>query len=413
MEQRGVIARHGGGRQLRPARPHRGSQGLRRGFTLRRAAFRTLLPLLVWSQGTSASTFEDWSPCHEHKGKGKKALVTGITGMLGSHIAEALLERGYVVYGVVRARSNMKNIASFRDNITTVIAELTDPWRTLSVFRQVEPDYVFHFAAQAFNSMSYEEPAYTMNTNVMTTLNILEAVRQLGREKDTRLVVAGSSTVYGASTEEWDGPIPESAPLKPVSPYGVSKVATETLALQYARTHGLQVVVPRFFIHLAPRGVEALALHEFARQVAMIERGLQAPVLRHGDISTQRDITDIVDSAPVIACLGERAPSGTAVNIGSNISYTMEDLLKRAVGMSSMSEKIQFQVDAARIRAYDERVVMADISLLKKLTGWVPQPDVDHLIRLLLDYWRSEIAFRHPVQEEAAQGSRGQQRPEL
>jgi len=326
-------------------------------------------------------------------------MVTGITGMLGSHIAEALLERGYKVYGVVRSRSNMRNIASFASQITVVVAELTDPWRTQGIFRQIEPDYVFHFAAQAFNGMSYDEPAYTLNTNIMTTLNILEAVRQVGRQAKTRIVIAGSSTVYGKSTEQWDGPIPETAPWQPISPYGVSKVATEALALQYARTHGMHVIVPRFFIHLAPRGVEALALHEFARQIALIERGLQEPVVKHGDVSTRRDITDIVDSAPVVACLAETAPSETVVNIGSNISYTIEDVLKLAVGLSTAADRIRLEQDPSRLRAYDERVVMADITALKRLTGWRPAPDLPRLTGMLLDYWRGEIAFRHPRPE--------------
>jgi len=366
----------------------------------------SLLCVLLAARPAAPTVFEPGSPCLEHRGRGKKALVTGITGMLGSHIAEALLERGYQVTGVVRARSNKRNIAAFAANITVVAAELTDPWRTFRVIEETAPDYIFHFAAQAFNSMSYEEPAYTLNTNIMSTLNILEAVRKLGREKDVRILIAGSSTVYGMSTEQWDGPIPESAPLQPVSPYGVSKVATEALAMQYARTHGLQVVVPRFFIHLAPRGVEALALHEFARQIALIERGLSPPVVRHGDISTRRDITDIVDSAPVVACLAESAPSGTVVNIGSNISYSMRDLLEKAVEMARTPERIRLELDASRLRAYDERTVMADISKLRQLTGWMPRPDIGHLIGLLLDYWRHEISFRHPV-GDAADGGRG------
>mmetsp|Transcript_49334 Transcript_49334/g.139249 ORF Transcript_49334/g.139249 Transcript_49334/m.139249 type:complete len:374 (+) Transcript_49334:1-1122(+) len=356
-----------------------------------------LLALLLGAPGrTSAATyFEPWSPCHEHRGRGKRALVTGITGMLGSHIAEALLRRGYEVYGVIRARSNVRNIASFSANITVLTAELTDSWHTVEIIKDVNPHYIFHFAAQAFNSMSYSEPAYTLNTNVMSTLNILEAVRQLKQKEEVRILIAGSSTVYGSSTEEWDGPIPETAALQPVSPYGVSKAATELLAQQYGRTHGLHIVVPRFFIHLAPRGVEALALHQFAHQVALIERGLQEPVIRHGDISTQRDITDIVDSAPVVVCLAESAPRGTVVNVGSNVTYAIRDLLERALQMSSV-RGIRLQADQSRLRLYDERIVMADITKLKALTGWRPQPDIDSLIHLLLEYWRREIAFRYP-----------------
>lgn len=169
--------------------------------------------------------FEDWSPCHEARGFGKKALVTGITGMLGSHVAEALLEKGYDVHGVVRPRSNLRNVAAFQARVQLSTAELTDPWRVLRLLESLRPHVVYHFAAQAFNSLSFEQPAETLHTNLMSTLHLLEAIKQL--QLPTRIVIAGSSTVYGASTELWDGPVPEEAAMQPVSPYGVSKAATE------------------------------------------------------------------------------------------------------------------------------------------------------------------------------------------
>lgn len=366
--------------------------------------------------------FEAWSPCHTLHGNGKKALVTGITGMLGSHVAEALLGRGYKVYGVVRPRSNIRNLATFQAKIEILTAELTDPWRVLRLMEQVKPDYIFHFAAQAFNSLSFDQPAETLSTNMMSTLHILEAARQL-KMKSTRVVIAGSSTVYGASTEDWDGPVPEEAAMKPVSPYGVSKAASELLALSYSRAHGLHVIVPRFFIHLAPRGVEALALHDFARQVAMVERGLLSPpVLRHGDLSTRRDITDIVDSAPVVVCLAEVAPSNTVVNLGSNVSYSMQQLLNELVLLSpSWSPEnqsgdpftLRLEMDVSRLRAYDERIVMADISRVQELTGWIPQPDMPRLLRMLLDYWRHETAFRYPEELSSARPRTTEDRSEF
>mmetsp|Transcript_60073 Transcript_60073/g.130285 ORF Transcript_60073/g.130285 Transcript_60073/m.130285 type:complete len:372 (-) Transcript_60073:27-1142(-) len=361
-----------------------------------------LLGYFFLARGT---TFEPWSPCPDLRGDGRRVLITGVTGMLGSHVAEALLLRGYEVWGVVRPRSNMRNIAPFSARLRVVTAELTDPWRTLKIVEEVAPDYIYHFAAQAFNSLSFEEPQSTLNTNIMATLNLLEALRRVGTQK-TKFLLAGSSTVYGMSTEDWDGPIPETAALQPVSPYGVSKAAAEMLVLQYARSHGLYALVLRFFIHLGPRGVEALALHEFARQIALIERGFQEPVIKHGDISTRRDITEIVDSAPVVICLAEIAPSGTVVNVGSNVSYTMSELLEKAVSLSKSKERIRLELDPARLRVYDERLVMADISRLQNLTGWRPSPDMPSLIGQLLDYWRREVAFRRPV-DEAQRASGG------
>jgi len=368
------------------------------------AVLRRLAPALLFLGGGVATFFDEGSPCHERRGEGKRAIVTGITGMLGSHVAEALLASGYEVYGVVRPRSPLRNVADFASRVKIVQGELTDSWRCLKLLRDVQPHFIFHFAAQAFNSLSFDDPEYTLSTNIGTTLNLLEAVRQLGLQDQVSFLVAGSSTVYGKTTEEWDGPIPEHAPMQPVSPYGVSKAATEMLVLQYARTHGIRAIVPRFFIHLAPRGVEALALHEFARQIALIETGAQEPVIWHGDISTKRDITDIVDSAPVVVCLAETAPSETVVNIGSNMSYTMRDLLEGAVEKSTASSHIRLELDSSRLRAYDERLVLADISKVRILTGWRPQPDMPHLTDLLLSYWRREIAFRQPQNDRGDVG---------
>jgi len=346
-------------------------------------------------QFVQATLFEKGSPCAGLSGKGKKAVVTGGTGMLGSHLSEALVEMGFEVYIFVRPRSALRNIASILTKVTLITGELTDPWRTLKMVEDVKPDRIFHFAAQAFNSMSFDDPDYTLDTNVKTTLNLLEAVRRAGLSNKTRFVLAGSSTVYGQSTEEVVGPISELAPMKPVSPYGVSKATTELLGQQYARTHGIHVVIPRIFIHLATRGVESLALHEFSRQIAMIERGMQDPVIMHGELSTQRDITDIKDSAPVFICLPDVAPAGTVVNIGSAMTYTMRDLLELVVSKSTV-KGIRLELDKARLRPYDEKIVVADISKLQKITGWKPQPNMDVLAADLVEYWRQEINFRFP-----------------
>eukprot|EP00927_Polykrikos_kofoidii_P080347 TRINITY_DN77218_c0_g1_i1.p1 TRINITY_DN77218_c0_g1~~TRINITY_DN77218_c0_g1_i1.p1 ORF type:complete len:398 (+),score=45.55 TRINITY_DN77218_c0_g1_i1:27-1196(+) len=363
----------------------------------KRRFFRLSLIVSVFTFRDAETTiFEKGSRCNGIRGEGKRALVTGITGMIGSHIAETLVEHGYDVYGFVRPRSPMRNLANILSNITLVSGELTDPWRTLKVIQKLRPDRIFHFAAQAFNGLSYDDPEYTLDTNLKTTLNLLEAVRQAELTHSTRILIAGSSTVYGASTEEANGSISEDAPMKPVSPYGVSKAATELLAMQYARTHGLYVVIPRIFIHLAPRGVEALALHEFSRQIAMIERGLQEPVIQHGDISTLRDITDVRDSAPVFMCLPEVALSGTVVNVGSSQTYSIKQLLDLAVEKSTMNNVIKFALDSTRLRLYDEKIVVADIIRLQNLTGWSPQPDLPGLVDALLTYWRSEIDYRYP-----------------
>merc|ERR1712187_582860 len=138
----------------------------------------------------------------------------------------------------------------------------------------------------------------------------------------------------------------------------------------------------------------------------MGEQGLQEPSLLHGDLSNKGDITAIVDSAPVVVCLAEAAPSGTVVNVGSNISYTMKDLLHMAIDATTVADKVKTSLDKSRLRAYDEKVVMADITLLRNLTGWRPSPDMTNLVKLLLNYWRREVSSRNPEEVDKL-GGRG------
>jgi GDP-mannose 4,6-dehydratase len=319
----------------------------------------------------------------------RTALVTGITGMLGSHVAEVLLARGYKVVGLLRARAHARKISNMMDNITVAWGDMTDPFNVIRVLEKHQPDFVFHFAAQAFNGLSYDSPDFTMDTNMRMCLNLVEGLRLTNLTKKTKVFFAGSSTVYGATTETWDGPIPEHAPMAPVSPYGVSKASGELLLLQYWRSHGLQVVVGRFFIHLAPRGTSALALHEFARQVARAELGLQEPVLRHGTLSTLRDITDIRDSGPAVVCFTETAEPGTVVNVGSGRSFSMEQVMKMSLQHARVT--VTPQLDQARVRPYDEKSVLANLSKFANLTGFAPITPLEETARAIVEYWRGEV----------------------
>jgi nucleoside-diphosphate-sugar epimerase len=178
--------------------------------------------------------------------------------------------------------------------------------------------------------------------------------------------------------------------MAPVSPYGVSKASGELLLLQYWRSYGLHVVVGRFFIHLAPRGTSALALHEFARQVARAELELQEPVLLHGTISTLRDITDIRDSGPAVVCMTETAESGTVANVGSGRSFSMEQVLNMSLKHARVA--VTPQLDPARVRPYDEKAVLADMSKFSNLTGFAPVTPLEETARAIVEYWRGEIA---------------------
>merc|ERR1719359_2309842 len=197
-------------------------------------------------------------------GKVQRVFLTGITGMIGSQLMKFLLRSPCrVVYGLVRWRSNLRNMAGYLDHprLKLVNGDITDAFRMRELVEQSMPHYIYHFAAQAINGVSFTSPQTTLDVNVLGTLNLLEAMRANNLHASTRFLFASSSTVYGRTADDYDGmPIPESAPLQPISPYGVSKLASERLALQYFADYDVPVIAARLFIHVAPGGTEHIAL---------------------------------------------------------------------------------------------------------------------------------------------------------
>lgn len=322
-----------------------------------------------------------------------KIFITGISGMIGSHVAKYILslpDEKYEVYGLVRYRSDLSNLSGFISRINLIYGDITDITRMCDILKDIQPSQIYHFAAQSINNISNGSPTLTLNVNINGTLNLLEAIRNAGIIKSVRILVAGSSTEYGKTADTYEGPIHEDLPLLPVSPYGVSKVACEMLARQYHFTYGLDIVVARYFIQIASGGTENLAVHNFCKQIAMIEKMILSPVLFHGNIDTLRDMTDMRDSSKVTVELMRCGKSGEAYNIGSNRAYSIRDILNIAVDYSTSS--IELQYDESRVRMYDEKILLADISKVKQVTEWEPSPDISRTIHDILDYWRRRIA---------------------
>jgi GDP-4-dehydro-6-deoxy-D-mannose reductase len=322
-------------------------------------------------------------------------FITGVSGMIGSHVARELVRRPcYKVFGLVRPRSNLDSLAGVLDKISLLIGDITDAVRINELMKQVRPDYVYHFAAQAINGISYSVPELTLDTNVLGTFNVLESILIAGLQKITRVLVAGSSTEYGRTADIWEGPIPEEAPLEPVSPYGVSKVATENLAHQYFLSHGVKAITARFFIQVGVGGTDSLAIHQFCKQIAMAERGLGPAVVKHGNLDTRRDMTDARDSSSAVIALLETGKLGEAYNVGSGNAMSISELLRIAVQNSKI--KIETQADESRFRVYDEKMLLSDPSKLTKLTGWVPSTDMTETVTSILEYWRRRVQLLYP-----------------
>src|SRR6516165_3558515 len=308
--------------------------------------------------------------------------ISGCGGMMGSHLSAALVGAGHDV------------VASYY-HPTVDAADLTDlpleevdirDWCSINdSLTRFRPDAVFHLAAQSYPTASWQRPIETLATNVIGTANVLEAVRRLGSK--VRVVVAGSSAEYGA-IEPASGPITESAPLLPLHPYGVSKVATDLLAYQYWAGFGLDAVRVRIFNCTGPRKVGD-ALSDFVRRTVWLERHPEINVIRVGNLETRRTIVDVRDLNRGLILLLDRGGSGEVYNLGGPTAYPMSAVLSRVLQQATRSDIVP-EVDPDLLRPTDEPIIWADCTKLKQTTGWEPAISLDQTIEDMLAYWRQK-----------------------
>jgi len=342
-----------------------------------------------------------------------RVLITGITGFAGSHLAEHILAEhpDVSIYGTYRWRSRMENLeelarkkvldvvegrystgadvrddAKRRGRVLLLHCELTDAGAVEKLIAAVQPDRVFHLAAQSFVQSSFDEPAATIDINVRSQVNLLEAIRR--HESPTRIQIAGSSEEYGLVLPD-EVPMKETNPLRPLSPYAVSKVAQDKLAWQYFKSYGMHAVVTRGFNHTGPRHGTVLAPSSFSRQVAEIEAGLREPVVYVGDLTTKRDWTDVRDTVRAYWLALEKGEAGEAYNVGSGRTWSIRETLDMILAHSSV--KVRIQEDPARLRPSDVPILWSDVSKFQRATGWAPTIPLERTLGDLLDSWRARV----------------------
>lgn len=316
----------------------------------------------------------------------ERALVTGITGFVGSHLAEFLLDKGIEVYGIARWRSKLDNVVHIKDKLKLLEADMRDGHSILEVVEESAPDYVFHLASQSFVPMSWRAPADTMETNAIGTIHLLEAVRQ--SKCDPVIQVVGSSEEYGMVYPN-ELPIRETNPLRSLSPYGVSKVATDKLGCQYHSSYGLKTVVTRAFNHTGPRRGDVFVTSNFAKQIAEIEKGLKEPIMYVGNLNAKRDFTDVRDIVKAYWLSVTKCEYGEVYNICSEESRTIQSILDLLLGMTD--KKVAIRQDPARMRPSDVEVLHGDCSKFKEKTGWKPEIPFEKTVEDLLNYWRERV----------------------
>lgn len=315
-----------------------------------------------------------------------KALITGITGFVGSHLADHLLSQGIEVYGTTRLRSPQDNISHIKDKIKLLMGDVRDAHSIESIVEEVKPDYIFHLAAQIFVPMSWKAPSDTIETNVTGTINLLEAVRK--SKTNPKIHIPGSSEEYGLAYPE-ETPIKETNPLRPLSPYGVSKVAEDLIGWQYFKSYGMNIVRTRAFSHAGPRMGEAFVTSNFAKQIAEIEKGIKKPIIYVGNLNAGRDFTDVRDIVKAYWLAVNKCRSGEVYNICSGKSMTIRSVLDLQLSMTK--KKIEIKTDESRLRPSDTEKLVGDCSMFRKETGWKPEIPLDKTMKDVLDYWREKL----------------------
>jgi len=314
-------------------------------------------------------------------------LITGIAGFAGSHLADYLLARGGIdVHGIVRPAHSTHNIDHIRARLALHATDLGDYRRVRELLSSIRPDYVFHLAAQASTKRSWEDPRETLVTNITIQLSLLHAIVDVNL--GPRVLIVGSADEYGLVGEE-DLPIDESTPLRPLSPYAVSKIAQDYLGYQYHLSHGLDVVRVRPFNHIGPRQRLGFVVPDFASRIALIEAGLEEPVLLVGNLAAHRDFTDVRDIARAYYLALAKGVAGEVYNVGSSRCYAIREVLDRLLEMSRVSVKVE--VDPDRMRPSDVPTRVCDPRRFQADTGWEPELDLARSLRDTLDYWRDRV----------------------
>lgn len=308
----------------------------------------------------------------------RKCLITGCNGFVGSYLAEFSVNQGVIVYGTVH--HNRERLAHLRDNVTIFQCEILDKERVESVVWKVKPDVVFHLAAQSRVVPSWQDPEETFKVNILGTLYLLEAVREVAT--DPVVVVVCSAAEYGYCEE--DGlPIKEDNEFKPSDPYAVSKVAQDLLARLYWETYGLRVIRVRPFNITGP-GMTGDACSDFAMGIVEIEIDQRA-ALNVGDLDSVRDITDVRDAVKALWMMAERGKPGEVYNLGSGAGYRIGDLLDKLIRMSSATVRVL--QDNTKIRGSRQSVQIGDNKKTCDL-GWRPLIPIEKTLSDMLDYWR-------------------------
>ncbi len=329
-----------------------------------------------------------------------RILITGITGLIGSHLAEFLVTEEHTVYGIVRTRGNTQNISHLK-KARIIEGDVEDAEAVRSALRTSDPEIIFHLAAQSYPNASWEAPLKTLTINIASTVHILENVRKAAPE--AKVLIACSAAEYGSRGEGYPlkgqafnpgDRIMEDAALRPVHPYGVSKVAQELLGHQYFTNFGIRTYLPRFFNQAGPRQGDRTALQSWAKQIVEIEREnnelrmMNDRKIKVGNLETVRDFLDVRDGVRAMWALVTKGKPGEPYNVCSGKGYRMGELLETLLSLARFP--VMAEVDIRRLRLADEPRIVGNHDKLTKDTEWKPAIPIEETLKSILEYWRHQ-----------------------
>ncbi len=315
-----------------------------------------------------------------------RTLITGIAGFAGSHLAKELLDSGYQVYGTRLKGEGKEKLRGFIKALSISELDLRDAQAVRRYVRRIKPEIVFHLAAVSSIGLSFREPRMTLEVNLLGTVNLLEALRSVDNLKKALMV--SSSDVYGP-VKPSDLPIRETAPMLPVTPYGVSKAAADMAGYQYFRSYGMPIIRVRAFNHTGPRQSTGFAVPDFCRQVALIEAGRSEPVLSVGNLDAERDISDVRDVVRGYRLIAEKGRDGDVYNLCSGRSYKIKDILHRILGIST--EVIKLERNPELMRPSEVPRLVGDLSKARRVIGYKPTYRLMDTLEDTLNYWRTIV----------------------
>ena len=327
----------------------------------------------------------------------KKCLITGITGMVGSHLADYILDNtNWKIYGLCRWRSPLDNVQHLynlinkNDRLFFEYADLNDQNSLDLVISKVKPDYVFHLAAQSFPTTSFSQSTLTYETNILGTSRLLDSIKKY--KLDPIIHICSSSEVFGRVSKK-DLPIDENCSFHPASPYAISKIGTDLVAKFFFEAYGLRTLITRMFTHTGPRRGDVFAESSFAKQIAMIENKIIPPTIFTGNLNSLRTFADVRDAVEAYYLLVSKGKNyGEAYNIGGDYTCTIKEMLNFLISISTYDGKIKIKGESNRMRPIDADLQIPNTKKFKKEFKWKPKFTFEKTMTDLLDYWRDKIS---------------------